>query len=223
MQKGGPMANEQIMQSCGTATWPRYGQQRVLWCIVAVALGAASAAWLLAAAGSPVRRAEAADQNRRGHPRLPRLRPNHPGLPRRRLSRQHARHPAQYVHHQCHLEHGGRPHRRRQCDGHPAGAGCGASAHRDRRGGQRRASLWGVTFRGGHSVGAACPAGCGGGVYIGGGAQPRLVNVAIRNNTADAHGGGLYAEGDLNFNQRAVLQQHGRLGRRRCGGQRGKR
>ncbi len=58
----------------------------------------------------------------------------------------------------------------------------------------------GLTIRGGLSSGLSCPSGCGGGIYIANGAQPRLANLLILNNSAGFQGGGIYAVGDLNLN-----------------------
>jgi hypothetical protein len=51
----------------------------------------------------------------------------------------------------------------------------------------------GLTFAGGHLVGGACPAACGGAILITGTAQPLLISLTISNSFAEHAGGGLYA------------------------------
>ncbi|MEP7359543.1 MAG: hypothetical protein ABI847_19985, partial [Anaerolineales bacterium] len=51
----------------------------------------------------------------------------------------------------------------------------------------------GLTFANGHAVGGACPAGCGGGLFIDSGTHPLLTNLILLSNTAGAAGGGVFA------------------------------
>src|SRR5262249_14669529 len=54
-------------------------------------------------------------------------------------------------------------------------------------------AISGLTLAGGNAPDASCPAGCGGALMVTGTAQPRLVNLTVRDSQAGWDGGGIFA------------------------------